>query len=189
VFLEVAVESGLDDDESMLYEDDDDYVYNQQFGIWQLRPEWMHPECVDPSRALEHGTCCKYPADALVTRALYLAEAIDQTLTGFDDGNGDCARTARRLICLIECAPRLIGEIREALPTMDRTAAEQLLCPVGRLDLLVLELSLRSGCPMACTKHAADRRPGLGPFVPVIEECQEALWAAVLPRPLQRRRK
>lgn len=180
----------LDDDDDEFYADDD-YIYNQQYDIWEPRPEWMHPDCADTLLALEHGTCCMYPADALVRRALVVAEKVDRTLTEFDvaiEETKNCARTARELVLWIEFAPPLIAEIRAALRTADQATAAQLLCPVNRLSLLVLELSLRSGCPIACTVHGSpDRRPRLAPFVPVLEECQEALQAAVFPRPPRRR--
>jgi hypothetical protein len=88
----------------------------------------------------------------------------------------------------MQFVPQLVSEIRAALPTSNPTVAAQLLCPVGRLLLLVIELAGRPGCPMACTEHGApDRRPTIAPFVSVLEECDEALWAAVLPRPPRRR--
>jgi hypothetical protein len=193
--LEVAMTSGRHevpeiefDDDDLLYEDDDDYVYNQRHGLWEPRPEWVHPECADTLRALEEGTCCKYPADALVSRALDLAEAVDRTLTGFDGGDGDCARIARELTRLVGSVPPLAAAIHAGIQAVNRTVAAQLLCPIGRLTLLVLELAGRSGCPMACGIHGTpDRRPGLALLVPVLEECDEALWSAVLPRVPPRR--
>lgn len=177
----------FDDDDDWLDPDDDDLVYDQRKEFRVPRPEWMHPECADVFHAFEYGTCCKYPVDALVTRALSLAEAVDCALTEFDCGNADCQPTARELEQLIELVPTLVAQIHSVLPTEDREEAEQLLCPVGRLSLLVLELSLRSGCPMACTVHGSpDRRPRLAPFVPVLGECEDTLRAAVLPRPPQR---
>jgi hypothetical protein len=171
----------FDDDDDWDDTDDVDLVYDQNRECRVPRPEWMHPECADTFHAFDYGTCCKYPVDALVSRALQLAEAVDCALTEFDCGNADCAPTARELGHLIELVPTLVAQIRSALPTRDRERAEQLLCPVDRLSLLVLELSLRSGCPMACTVHGApDRRPGLAPFVPLLQECQDALRRAVL---------
>jgi hypothetical protein len=187
---EVAMTAQIefDDDDEWLDTDDEDLVYDHRLGLRVPRPEWMHPECADIVHAFEYGTCCKYPVDPLVTRALHLAEAVDWTLTEFDCGNADCAQTACELSDLIELVPTLVAQIHSALPTGDRTAAEQLLCPVSRLLLLVLELSLRSGCPIACTVHGApDRRAGLVPFVPVLEGCTDALQTAVLPCPPRRR--
>ncbi len=176
-----------DDDEAFL--DDDDY-YDDQYGDRMPRPEWMHPECADPCAAMDHGTCCKYPADALVRRAIDQAEAVERALCAFDAGergDGECARTAGDLARLFDSVPGLVAEIRAALPAMDRTVAAQLLCPVGRLLLLSLELAGRNGCPWACGEHgAADRRPLLAPLIPLLEGCDEALWAAVLPRPRRR---
>jgi hypothetical protein len=143
----------FDEDDGWIDTDYEDLVYDQRGELRVPRPEWMHPECADVFHAFEYGTCWKYPVDALVNRALQLAEAVECTLTEFDCGNADCAQTARGLIDLIELVPTLVAQIRSALPPGDRTAAEQLLCPVSRLLLLVLELSLRSGCPIACTVH------------------------------------
>ena len=147
------------------------------------RPEWMHPDSADALLALEEGACCKYPAEALVSRAQELAEAIDRTLTTFDGGNSDCAQTARELILLMASLPTLVAEICSGIPAANRVTAAQLLCPVGRLILLILELAGRSGCPMACDTHGApDRRPAVALLVPALEMCDEVLWAAVLPR-------
>lgn len=183
----VVADIEFDEDDDLFDADDNDYIYNTTSGYWQPRPVWMHPECVDPSVAMEHGTCCKYPEDALVTRALDLAESVERTLSGFDRGNGDCAQTARELVRLLESLPALIREIHATLPASDPVAAAQLLCPVGRLILLVIELSGRSGCPLACSDHGApDRRAAIAPLVPMLEACDEALWAIVLPRPRRR---
>jgi hypothetical protein len=174
----------LDDDEELRYEHDDDYFYNDRYGVWELRPEWMHPDCVDPGAALDHGTCCMYPASELVGRTLDLTEAVDRTLGAFDRGGGDCARTARELARLLEPVPALVTKIQAATPGMNPTVAAQLLCPVGRLILLALELAGRSGCPWACDDHGApDRRAGLAPLVATLEDCDAALWEVVLPRP------
>jgi hypothetical protein len=170
------------------YEDDDAYFYNDRYGVWELRPDWMHPDCVDPRAALDHGTCCKYPVDALVRRALELTEAADQTLGAFDRGEGDCAATARELARLLEPVPGLAAEIQAAIPGGDRTAAAQLLCPVGRLILLGLELAGRPGCPWGCADHGTpDRREELAPLIATLEECDAALWDVILPRPRRRR--
>jgi hypothetical protein len=173
-----------------LYDDDEphgsdgDYFYNDMYDCWEPRPGWMHPDCVDPQAAVEQGTCCKYPANVLVRGALGLAGAVDHMLSTFDRGNGDCATTGRGLAQLLETVPRLVAEVKAAKAGANRTVAAQLLCPVGRLVLLVLELSLRSGCPWACSDHGApDRRAEIAPLVPLLEECDAALWTVVLPRP------
>lgn len=186
---EVVAGIEFDEDDDPFYADDD-YIYNTRYHYWEPRPGWMHPECVDPSAAKGHGTCCKHPEDALVTRALDLADAVDHTLGGFGgDSTGDCAQTARELVRLLESLPALIGEIHAIAPAANRTVAAQLLCPVGRLILLVIELAGRSGCPLACSDHGApDRRDTIAPLVPMLEACDEALWATVLPRPPPRRR-
>ena len=166
---------------------DGDCFYNHVYGCWEPRPEWMHPDCVDPLIAVEHGTCCKYPADVLIRRAVDLAEAVDQALSAFDRTGGDCARTGRELARLVNAVPGLAADVKAALPGANRIVAAQLLCPIGRLILLVLELSLRSGCPWACSDHGApDRRAEIAPLVSLIEECDAALWTVVLPRPRRR---
>jgi hypothetical protein len=172
----------FDDDEP--YGSDGDYFYNDMYDCWEPRPEWMHPDCVNPMAAVEQGTCCKYPANVLVRRALDLAEVVDQMLSTFDRDNGDCATTGRGLAQLLEIVPGLVAEVMTAMEGADRTVAAQLLCPIGRLFLLALELSLRSGCPWACSDHGApDRRAEIAPLVPLLEECDAALWAVVFPRP------
>jgi len=169
--------------------DDDDCYYVDWQGAWWPCPAWMHPECVDTRFAVENGTCCKYPADDLVLRALDLANAVDGTLTAFDvHTSGDCQQAAGELARLLKSVPTLIAEIRPAMTDDNGEVVAQLLCPVGRLNLLVLELSLRSGCPWACSDHgASDRRAELAPMVPVLDECQDALFAVLAPKPRQRR--
>lgn len=190
-YEDVVTDVEFDDGDEMFLENDDDYFYDERYGDWTLRPEWMHQECADPQAAMEHGTCCKYPADALVRRALDHAEAVVGVLGAFDAGDGgggDCADAARELARLFDSVPGLVAEIRAALPGVGKTGAAQLLCPIGRLTLLSIELAGRSGCPWACSDHEApDRRPELAPVVSLLEACDEALWAAVLPRPRRRR--
>jgi hypothetical protein len=177
-----------DDDDELFPDDDDDYFDDDLDGYRALRPEWMHPECADPCAALELGTCCKYPAGTLVRRALDLAEAVDRVLNAFDGSDSECAQTARELAVLFDSVPGLVAEIRAVLPGADKTVAAQLLCPIGRLNLVSLELAGRSGCPWACDDHGApDRRPVLAPLASLLEVCDEALWAAILPRPRRRR--
>ena len=166
---------------------DGDCFYNHVYGCWEPRPEWMHPDCVDPLIAVEHGTCCKYPADVLIRRAVDLAEAVDEALSAFDRVGGDCANTGRGLARLLGAVPGLAADVKAALPGANGIVAAQLLCPIGRLILLALELSLRSGCPWACSDHGApDRRAEIAPLVSLIEECDAALWTVVLPRPRRR---
>jgi hypothetical protein len=184
----VLADDEFDDDEELRHEDDDDYFYNDRYGVWELRPEWMHPDCSDPRAALDYGTCCKYPADALVRRTLELTEAVEETLGAFDRDGGDCARTAREIARLLELLPRLVAEIHASLPGGNQTVAAQLLCPVGRLILLVLELAGRSGCPWACDDPGTpDRRADLGPLTATIEDCDTALWEVILPQPRRSR--
>jgi hypothetical protein len=180
------------DDDDRYY---DDRYYDDENDCWLPRPAWMHSDCVDRRFAVQNGTCCKYPADDLVLRALDLADAVDETLTAFDVSTGsDCQQAAGGLDRLLKLVPGLIADIRLATADDDQEnddqeeVVTQLLCPVGRLNLLVLELSLRSGCPWACTDHGApDRRAGLAPMVLVVDECQDALFEILTPRPRQRR--
>lgn len=184
-YIEFDDDDDYDDDDP--FADDDDY-FDDRHGYRALRPEWMHPKCADPCAALELGTCCMYPAGLLVRRALDLAEAVDRALNAFEGADAECALTARELAVLFDSVPGLVAEIRSVLPGMDKTAAAQLLCPIGRLNLVTLELAGRSGCPWACDNHGApDRRPVLAPLVSLLEDCDEALWAAILPRPRRRR--
>jgi hypothetical protein len=180
-----------DDGDDLFFEDDDDRFYHDPYGYRAFAPEWVHPDCTDPRAALDLGTCCKYPAGTLVRRALDLAEAVDRALCVFDDGDRadrECAQTARELAGLFESVRGLVAEIRAVLPGADKTVAAQLLCPVGRLSLVSLELAGRSGCPWACDDHGApDRRPVLAPLAAQLEDCDEALWAAIVPRPRRRR--
>jgi len=177
------------DDEEQIYVCDD-FFYNRVHDCWEPRPEWMHPDCANTLLAQQQGTCCMYPADALVERALDLAEEVDRTLTGFDRDGGDCSQTAGELARLLESVPALAAEIHDRLPDAERTVVEQLLCPIDRLLLLGLELAGRPGCPWACSDHGApDRRAEVALLIPVLERCDEALRAAVLPQPRRRRRR
>ena len=136
---------------------DGDYFYNDIYGCWEPRPEWMHPDCVDPLIAVEHGTCCKYPADIPVRQAVDLAEAVDQALSAFDRTGGDCPKTGRELARLMKAVPGLAADVQAALPGANRTVA---------------------GAP--------DRRAEIVSLVPLLEECDAALWTVVLPRPRRR---
>ena len=177
-----------DDDDEMCYVGEE-YFYNPVYGRWEPRPEWMHPECASTLLAQQQGTCCKYPADELVERALELAEAVDGALSGFVRGAYDCPQAAGELARLLESVPGLVAEINAGLPATSRTVAAQLLCPIERLLLLGVELAGRRGCPWACGDHGApDRRAVVAPLIRVLEECDEALWAAVLPKPRRQRR-
>jgi hypothetical protein len=180
----------FDDDDELFFEDD--YFYDDPYRYPASRPEWMHPDCVNPEAAMEHGACCKYPADVLVRRALDLAEAVDGALRVFDDGDGgerDCVQAARELARLFDSVPGLVAELKGVLPGADKIVAAQLVCPIGRLYLVSLELARRPGCPWACDDHGApDRRPALAPLASLLEDCDEALWTAVLPKPRRRRR-
>ena len=118
---------------------------------WRLRPEWLHPDCVNTCTALELRTCCKYPVSPLVRRAVELA---------------DCANriSQERLLTLV---PGLLAQVHAVLPGIDRTAAAQLTCPVGRLA------------------EAAEFGPRaeFEPLLPLLEACAHALWAALQNQP------
>ena len=134
-----------DDDELYFNEDDD------EDDDWRLRPEWLHPDCVNTCTALELRTCCKYPVSPLVRRAVELA---------------DCANriSQERLLTLV---PGLLAQVHAVLPGIDRTAAAQLTCPVGRLA------------------EAAEFGPRaeFEPLLPLLEACAHALWAALRNQP------
>jgi hypothetical protein len=181
------IEFDDDDDDELFLEDDDDYLGDEE-DYWVPRPAWMHPECVDPSAAMEHGTCCKYPAETLVRRVLDHAEAVDHVLIAFDDGDADCVAAASELARLFAAVPGLVAEIGLAVRGGNRTVAAQLLCPIGRMIMFGLELAGRPRCPSACgDRGAPDLRPVLATIVPLLEKCDEALWSVVLPRPRRRR--
>jgi hypothetical protein len=188
---------------------DDDDADSDGGGGWRLGPEWLHADCLDPCAALDLGTCCKYPAEPLVSRATALADSVDRTAAelgrahvradgadGADDradgadGSGDgadgraggCAAAAGELARLLMSVPGLLAQIHAVLPGMSRTAAAQLTCPVGRLGG-VADLVCLHGCPWACGDPGAPgRRCEFEPLRPLLEACSEALWAVVAPR-------
>ena len=59
-----------DDDDEFYFDEDEDEDED-----WRLRPEWLHPDCVNTCTALELGTCCKYPVTPLVRIGMFLAAA------------------------------------------------------------------------------------------------------------------
>ena len=154
-------EPGLDYDDDEFFFDEED-----EEDDWRLRPEWLHADCLDPSSALDMGTCCKYPANPLVSRATALADSADRAVGGVgelarDDG---CAVVNVELARLLVSVPGLLAQIHAVLPGMSRTSAAQLTCPVARLD------------------GVSGRRDELEPLHPLLEACAEALWAALAPR-------
>jgi len=144
-----------DENEGVFYFDDED-------DDWRLRPEWLHADCVDPCAALDLGTCCKYPVSPLVRRALELADSVDRVLGEAGPGTGDLTR-------LLRSVPGLLAQVHAVLPSLDRTSAAQLTCPVGRLAS-----SLGPGGPRYGAESEALR--------PLVEACSDALWAALRSR-------
>jgi hypothetical protein len=140
-------------------ENEDVFYFDDEEDDWRLRPEWLHADCVDPCAALDLGTCCKYPVSPLVRRALELADSVDRVLREAGPGAGDLTR-------LLRSVPGLLAQVHAVLPSLDRTSAAQLTCPVGRLAS-----SLGPGGP----RHEAESE-ALGPLV---EACSDALWATL----------
>ena len=152
-----------DDDEE---EDEDVFYFDDEEDDWRLRPQWLHADCVDPCAALDLGTCCKYPVSPLVRRALELADSLDRVLreAGREAGPG-----AGDLMRLLRSVPGLLAQIHAVLPSLDRTSAAQLTCPVGRLASF-----LGPGGPRDGARSEALR--------PLVEACSDALWAALRSR-------
>ena len=147
---------------------------------WLLRPQWLHPDCLNACTALELGTCCKYPDNPLVRVAVDLAESVDRTLGRFGAvGAGDCAGPAAELARLFSAVPGLLAQVHAILPRLNPTAIAQLLCPVGRLAG-ALDQACVYGCPWACRDPGVpDRRPGLEPLRPLLAESAHAIRAAL----------
>ena len=169
----------FDDDDELGYDDESCFDGDEE-DDWRLRPDWLHADCVDPCTALDLGTCCKYPADPLVSRAIALADSVDRALGEL--GRGDsCVAAAGELARLLTSVPGLLAQIHAVLPGMNRTSTAQLTCPVGRLDG-VLGLVRLHGCPWVCgDPEVADRRPEFEPLRPLVKACSHALWTAVRP--------
>lgn len=144
---------------------------------WLLRPQWLHPDCLNACAALELGTCCKYPDNPLVRVAVDLAESVDRTLGKF--GARDCAGPAAELARLFSAVPGLLAQVHAILPRLNPTAIAQLLCPVGRLAG-ALDQACVYGCPWACRDPGVpDRRAGLEPLRPLLAESAHAIRAAL----------
>jgi hypothetical protein len=172
-----------DDDDELGYdhEDDDEFYFDEEEDDWRLRPDWLHADCVDPCTALDLGTCCKYPADPLVSRAVALADSVDRTLGQLGRGNSgnNCVAVAGDLTRLLASVPGLLAQIHAVLPGMARTSMAQLTCPVGRLDG-ALDLMCLHGCPWACgDPEVPDRRAEFEPLRPLLKSCSHALWAGL----------
>jgi hypothetical protein len=149
----------FDDEEDEFYPDDDEWP----------RPDWLHPDCVNPCLALDLGTCCKNPANPVTRRAAELADAVDRTLGRF--GHGECARAAAALARLLGSVPGLLAQVHAVLPDMNTTEAARLLCPVGRLTT-ALDQVCRAGCPWACEDpDVPDRRAEFEPLRSLLGKC------------------
>jgi hypothetical protein len=141
------------------------------------RPEWLHPDCVNPCLALDLGTCCKDPANPVVRRAVELADAVDRMLGRPD--NGECVRDAATLARLLESIPALLAQVHAVLPGGNATAVARLLCPVGRLTAALDQVCL-AGCPWACgDPDVPDRRAEFEPLRSLLADCSAALRARV----------
>jgi hypothetical protein len=168
------------DDDYELGDDDDEFCFDEEEDYWRLRPDWLHADCVDPCTALDLGTCCKYPADPLVGRAIALADSVDRTLGELGRGTS-CVAAAGGLARLLTSVPGLLAQIHAVLPGMTRTSMAQLTCPVGRLDG-ALDLVCLHGCPWACgDPEVPDRRAEFEPLRPLLKSCSHALWAGLRP--------
>ena len=156
-------DGGGDDDDD---DNEDVFYFDDEEDDWRLRPEWLHADCVDPCAALDLGTCCKYPVSPLVRRALELADSVDRVLgeAGREAGPG-----AGDLTRLLRSVPGLLAQVHAVLPSLDRTSAAQLTCPVGRLASF-----LGPGGPRDGARSEALR--------PLVEACSDALWAALRSR-------
>jgi hypothetical protein len=171
---ELELELDFDDNGN----DDDEFRFDDDEDGWRLRPQWLHADCVDPCTALDLGTCCKYPADPVVSRAVGIADSVDRALGALGRGD-ECAAAAGELARLLTSVPGLLAQIHAILPGASRTSAAQLTCPVGRLggaaDLVCLH-----DCPWGCEDpDVPDRRAEFEPLRPLLEACSEAVWEAV----------
>jgi hypothetical protein len=156
---ELGVPEENDEDDEYEYDDEDEDEADWRLRPEWLRPEWLHPDCVNACGALELGTCCKYPVSPLVRRAVDLADS--------------AARISRER--LLASVPGLLAQVHAVLPGLDRTAAAQLTCPVGRL----------------ATAAEFGPRPESEPLptlLPLLDACAHALWAALGTGGLERAR-
>jgi len=180
-------EAGFDD----RFDDDDEEMYlfggdedDEDEEAWQLRPEWLHPDCRNVCSALELGTCCKYPDNPLVGVAADLAGALDALLGRL---GGDCAETAGELARMLKLVPGLLAQIHAILPRLNKTAVAQLLCPVGRLAG-ALDQVCDGGCPWACGDPLIpDRRAEFEPMIELVAECSVAVRTVLSQRTRRRR--
>jgi hypothetical protein len=144
---------------------------------WRLRPQWLHYQCVNPCMALDLGTCCKYPAEPLVRRAVDVADAVDAAVRRA--GQGGCAPAAAEVARIMLSVPGLLAQVHAAAPGASQASAAQLLCPVGRLAG-ALDQACEYGCPWACgDPEIPDRRAEFAPVAALLEDCATALRAAL----------
>jgi hypothetical protein len=180
--LEGRDDDALEDEEDdpWFLDEDDDEEEDEGALAWRRRPSWLHADCLNVCTALELGTCCKYPDNPLVQRAVELADSVDRTLRRFE--GGDCTRAAAELTRQFSYIPGLLAQIQAILPRLNRTAVAQFLCPVGRLRAAADQV--RSyGCPWACDDpDVPDRRAEFDPLTPLLAESSAAI-RAVLGRP------
>lgn len=158
------------------YLDDDEEEEEEERPDLLLWPQWLHPDCPDPCTALDLGTCCKYPTEPVVRRAVELADSVERTLSRA--GREQCAVVAAGLARLFLSVPAVLAQVHAVLPSVSETAAAQLLCPVGRLSG-ALDQACAYGCPWACDDpEVPDRRAEFEPLGTLLEQCSDALRAA-----------
>ena|SRR5271165_199776 len=148
--MRAAGELGEPEDHDESFFDELEYEEDEDEADWRLRPEWLHPDCVNTCGALELGTCCKYPVSPLVRRAVDLADS--------------AARISRE--GLLASVPGLLAQVHAVLPGMGRTAAAQLTCPVGRLAT-------------AAEFGPRPESEPLPTLLPLLDACMHALWATL----------
>jgi hypothetical protein len=171
--LELAELADEDEDE------DEDYVrYDDEDEEDWSRPEWLHPDCLNPCLALETGTCCKFPASALVRKLTALSDDVHRVRPR--PGGLDCAGPARDLELVLAGLPGLLAELGAAIPGADMTTVKQFLCPLGTLADALDEACDYGGCPWACgDPDVPDRRTEIAPVRDQLRECSRAVTIAL----------
>lgn len=166
------------DDYCYDWEQEEEFLFDEDEAgrAWELRPEWLHPDCRSVCFALDFGACCKYPDNPLVRVAVDLAESVDAVLARLD---GDCADGGADLARTLRLISGLLAQIHAIVPRLSRRSLAQLLCPVGRLAAAVDRVCL-GGCPWACTcPEVPDRRAELVPLLQLLAECSATLRTAL----------
>jgi hypothetical protein len=174
--LELAELADENEDED---EDEDDYFrYDDEEDEDWSRPEWLHPDCLSVCMALETGTCCKFPATALVKRVADLTDDVYRVRPR--PGGHECAGPARDLELVLASLPGLLAEVGAAVPAAGMTTVKQLLCPLGRLECALDEACDYGGCPWACgDPDVPDRRTEIAPIRDQLRECLRAVRIAL----------